>query len=233
MRTKPLYLYLLLLAIASCSEDNLNGYASDHFIQFEKSFRDSTLFSFAYDETLQQGEVTVKVTMISPLEPVERKYRIVFLPEESTATAGTDVVLPEEYQLIAANDSVGYLKVPVRRSAALAGGSLTAVFQLESSSDFKPGMVEYRKARLVISDRLTRPEWWTDWHELNGLGSYSELKYRTFIRETGITDMTLAADGGTMDYSTMRAHVLKFKYWLQENPTEDEDGGLMSVAMRG
>ncbi|HAH73929.1 MAG TPA: DUF4843 domain-containing protein, partial [Butyricimonas virosa] len=74
---------------------------------------------------------------------------------------------------------------------------------------------------------------WNDWHEANGLGTYSDLKYQTFIREIGVTDMTLEADGGEMNYSTMRAYVLQFKYWLQDHPIEDEDGSLMKVAMRG
>ena len=53
------------------------------------------------------------------------------------------------------------------------------------------------------------------------------------MREMKVHDLTLIADGGEMDYSTMRAYVLKFKYWLQDNPTPDEDGSTMSVAMRG
>ena len=44
------------------------------------------------------------------------------------------------------------------------------------------------------------------------------------MEETKVSDMTLDRDGGTMSYSEMRAYVLKFKYWLQEHPTTDEDG---------
>lgn len=140
--------------------------------------------------------------------------------------------MPVEEQVIAANDSVAYLNVTVTRNEALKG-SVLAVFEVQGSDDFMPGIEANRKGRIFITNQLTRPGWWNDWHEANGLGTYSDLKYQTFIREIGVTDMTLEADGGEMNYSTMRAYVLQFKYWLQEHPTEDEDGSLMKVAMRG
>ena len=223
---------MLFLGMMSCSEDNLKGYSSSNYIQFDKLSKDSTVFSFAYDETLESGTVALKLVMISPLVDRDRKYNVKFLQDESSAQAGVDFEMPAEEQVIAANDSVAYLNVIVKRNKALKGSAI-AVFEVQVSDDFMPGIEANRKGRIFITNQLTRPGWWNDWHEANGLGTYSDLKYQTFIREIGVTDMTLEADGGEMNYSTMRAYVLQFKYWLQEHPTEDEDGSLMKVAMRG
>ena len=232
---KILYIIVLIsfLGMFACSEDSLKGYSGKNYIQFDKLSKDSSVFSFAYDETLQSGNVALKLVMISPLVNHDRKYNVKFLPEESTAQMGVDFEMPVEEQVFAANDSVAYLNVLVKRSATLKGNGVMAVFEVLPSDDFMPGMEANRKGRIFITDKLTRPAWWNDWHEKNGLGTYSDLKYQTFIREIKITDMTLEADGGTMNYSTMRAYVLQFKYWLQEHPINEEDGNLMKVAMRG
>ena len=55
----------------------------------------------------------------------------------------------------------------------------------QGSDDFMPGIEANRKGRIFITNQLTRPGWWNDWHEANGLGTYSDLKYQTFIREIG------------------------------------------------
>lgn len=232
MKILYVIIMMLFLGMVPCSEDNLKGYSSSNCIQFDKLSKDSTVFSFAYDETLESGTVALKLVMISPLVDRDRKYNVKFLQDESSAQAGVDFEMPAEEQVIAANDSVAYLNVIVKRNKALKGSAI-AVFEVQVSDDFMPGIEANRKGRIFITNQLTRPGWWNDWHEANGLGTYSDLKYQTFIREIGVTDMTLEADGGEMNYSTMRAYVLQFKYWLQDHPIEDEDGSLMKVAMRG
>ncbi len=231
---KILYMFAmaLFLGMISCSEDELNGYSGSDYIQFEKLSKDSVIFSFAYDEALETGNVTLKLVMISPLVNHDRRYNVKFLPEESTAQAGVDFEMPTEDLIVNANDTVAYLNITVKRNKSLKG-SVMAVFEINPSDDFMPGMEANRKSRVIITNELTQPGWWDGWHEKSGLGKWSPLKFQTFIRVTGITDMTLEKDGGKMNYSTMRAYVLQFKYWLQENPTEDEDGDDMKVAMRG
>ena len=71
---KILYVMILVLffGLFSCSEAELKGYASDDYIQFYKSAVDSTVFSFAYDETLESGVVSLKLNLISPVVDRER-----------------------------------------------------------------------------------------------------------------------------------------------------------------
>ena len=233
MRYLNIIAIVLLWCMSSCSEVDLEGYNYDGFIQFEKSSSDSTTFSFAYDETLQVSTIRLKMTLISSMSEQARVFRVKFLEQESSARSGIDFEIPVDEQTVAASDSIAWFTFTVKRNPDLKAGQAVIVWEVEDSGDLKPGLQSNRRARVVISNQLTRPDWWGEWHETEGLGQYSELKFKTFVRVTGIRDMTLKTDGGEMDYSTMRTYVLKFKYWLLDNPTQDEDGSLMQVAMRG
>ena len=175
----------------------------------------------------------MKLNCIANLSDKDRVFGIQYLADESTAQAGVDFVMPDEEQILPANDSVAYIEIQLNKSDNVKTKDLLLVFGVTDYGDFKPGMNAYRKNRIIVSDKLTRPAWWDSWHESNGLGSWSEKKYTLFMEQIHVIDLTLDRDGGTMSYSEMRAHVLKFKYWLQENPTTEEDGSPMRVVMRG
>ena len=102
MKILYVIIMMLFLGMMSCSEDNLKGYSSSNCIQFDKLSKDSTVFSFAYDETLESGTVALKLVMISPLVDRDRKYNVKFLQDESSAQAGVDFEMPVEEQVIAA-----------------------------------------------------------------------------------------------------------------------------------
>lgn len=222
----------LWIGVSACSEDNLAGYSSDNYIYFTKESTDSTIFSFAYDKTLNTGEVALKLNIVSKLEARDRVFKVHFVPEKSTAKEGVHFELLTKEQLIVANDSIGFFKLEVKRGD-LANNSVTAVFELEESQDFKVGLKSNSQARVTISNQLNRPAWWDSWHETNGLGLYSRTKYQAFIDEMGIYDLTQEKDGGELSYSEVRVWVLKFKRALERVPRLDEDGSTMSVAMRG
>lgn len=156
MKILYVIIMMLFLGMVSCSGDNLKGYSSSNYIQFDKLSKDSTVFSFAYDETLESGTVALKLVMISPLVDRDRKYNVTFLQDESSAQAGVDFEMPAEEQVIAANDSVAYLNVIVKRNKALKGSAI-AVFEVQASDDFMPGIEANRKGRIFITNQLTRP----------------------------------------------------------------------------
>lgn len=225
-------LFLGLIGLGACSEDNLAGYSSDSYIYFAKESSDSTIFSFAYDSKMTEGELKLKLNMVSLIETRERSFRVRFLSDESSAKEGTHFVLSEQGQIIAANDSVGYLTLTIKKGD-LKKNAVEAVFELVDTEDFKVGLKSNSKARVIISDKLNWPKWWDDWHISSGLGTYSDEKYTAFIEEIGIHDLTLEKDGGSLSYSEMRVLVLKFKRALELCPREELDGSKMTVAIKG
>lgn len=225
-------LFLGLIGLGACSEDNLAGYSSDSYIFFAKESTDSTIFSFAYDNQLTEGELKLKLNLVSLLESHERSFNVRFLPDESSAEEGKHFILNEQGQTIAANDSIGYLTLTIKKGD-LNKNAVEAVFELVDSEDFKVGLKSNSKARVIISDKLSKPDWWDDWHITSGLGTYSDEKYTAFIEEIKVHDLTLQEDGGTLSYSEMRVLVLKFKRALELRPREELDGSKMTVAIKG
>ena len=150
-----LFLVVCLGAFYGCSQEGFDTYQSENYIHFNKSENDSTTFSFAYDPSLTEGEVDIKLNIISRLEDRDRHFSVKFVPEESTAKEGVDFNVSTDELTVKANDSIGFLKVHVMKSASLSGKSVKAIFAVKESSDFKPGLINNRKAKLVITDDLT------------------------------------------------------------------------------
>lgn len=230
---KPIIILILsCLSCWACSESGLQGYDADSYIAFKKENIDSTLFSFAYDETLREGSVKIEMDMIAPASPAERKYRIIFLPAESTATEGVDFIKVDEEQIVPADSSRASFNIVVKKTESLTDKEVIAVFEVRPSSDFQVSFATHNRARLLISDKLGQPEWWNNWHLTSGLGTYSNKKYRLFINE--IHEYNLDYENrDDMDYYQMRSLVLEFKHWLEKHPQTEADGAPMELAIKG
>lgn len=223
----------LMVGLLGCSEENIEVYQADSYIYFTKASNDSTTFSFAYDSSLKEGDVSLKMNLISRLEDRDRSFAVRLVEEESTAREGRDFSINPQSLIVKANDSIAYMVVHVMKDTSLEDKSVKAVFEIVASDDFLPGVGKNRKANVVITDKLVQPEWWDAWHESSGLGMYSDKKYRLFIEVTGQHDLTLVEDGGTMEYSDMRGYVVMFKYWLYDHPQKEDDGSDMTVPIIG
>ena len=222
-----------LFSIGACSEVEIESYNAESYIYFDKASKDSTLFSFAYDEELKEVDIQIKMKVISKVSDKDRTFAIRFNQDESTAKEGRDFQLMTEKMILKANTDSTALDIHVLRDPSLKGKTVKAVFEIIPSDDFLPGIVQNRKAQLVITDKLTKPEWWDVWHETSGLGLYSDKKYQTFIKVSGQHDYTLKENGGNMDFYDMYGNVLLFKRWLEEHPQKEVDGSDMTVSIIG
>lgn len=117
---KKQIIYLLLVvclgAFYGCSQEGFDTYQSENYIHFNKSENDSTTFSFAYDPSLTEGEVDIKLNIISRLEDRDRHFSVKFVPEESTAKEGVDFNVSTDELIVKANDSRGYYGVKQSRN---------------------------------------------------------------------------------------------------------------------
>ena len=148
---------LLLAMLAGCSEESIGVYQGDNYIYFTKASTDSTTFSFAYDASLTEGDVSLKLNLISRLEDRTRHFAVRLVEEESTAREGRDFSIDPQTCVVHPNDSIAYLSVHVMKDASLAGRSVKAVFEVVASEDFLPGIGRNQRANLVITDKLARP----------------------------------------------------------------------------
>lgn len=86
------------------------------------------------------------------------------------------------------------------------------------------GMLE---AELRVTAQIAQPAWWNQDVTTYYLGKYSNKKFELFSQEI------FMGDYGELDDSAKRYYALKFKYWLEQNETFDEDDSRMTVAIQG
>lgn len=225
-------LYILLgvcVLLTACSKSDYSGYDADNYIYFSQDTSNITTFSFFFAQE-DEGIVKLPLEIIAPVVGEDREYKIGFVGNESTASLGDDFVLPEGKLVFGANRVTDTLQIKVLRPKA-ENHEAVAVFELLPSADFLPGMPERVKARVMITNKISQPAWWDQWHLTSGLGTYSDLKYKAFYECTQVSDLDYK-HREDLSQSEVRALILKFKYWLQENPREDVNGP-MEVAMKG
>ena len=76
MKNSIILLIGVIGILCSCSEVDVTDYSSDNFIQFAKAAKDSTVFSFAYDQTMSAGTVKLKLNCIANLSTENRTFGV-------------------------------------------------------------------------------------------------------------------------------------------------------------
>lgn len=231
-RFKISILFYSTIILLSCTNNDGKSYSGENYINFTKDYKtDSTLFSFAYgNET--RGVAELEVEIASTIEKNDREYRVKFVPEESTAKEGIHFEKFNDNLIFRSGHYIDTLHVNVLNAPDLSTQEVLATFEIIRNSNFLPGLTKKQKSRLFITNKLSRPAWWNEWHEDNGLGIYTEKKFRLFIEFTGEYDLDYEKRED-MDYSKMRSLVIRFKYHVKDNNIMEENGSPMVIAMRG
>lgn len=225
-------LYILLgvcIALTGCSKNDYPGYDADNYIYFSRDTLKNTVFSFFFEQG-DEGVVKLPVEIIAPMTEYGRSYKVGFVSDGSTAREGEDFVLPECDFVFGGNRITDTLAIKVLRPEK-ENHEVMAVFELLPSADFLPGMPDRVRAKVVITNKISQPVWWDQWHITSGLGVYSDLKYKAFYECTGVSDLDYK-NREDLSQSEVRALILDFKYWLKEHPQQDVNGP-MEVAMKG
>lgn len=232
-KIQSLLLFLIVVSFAACTKNNGMTYDGDNYINFVKEYStDSTLHSFAFDTKSEKASVPLEVEIASTIENHGREFKIRFLPAESSAKEGIHFKAINETFTFRGGYSVDTVYIEINKTADLKTNEVCAVFEIIDNGYFKPGILSKVKARVFMTDKLSRPGWWDSWHEENGLGIYSEKKFRLFIEQTGISNLDYN-NLEDMTYSDMRAYVLRFKSYVLENKIKEENGNPMIIPIRG
>lgn len=225
-----LYILLCVCAILTgCSKSDYSGYSAANYIYFSRDTLTSTVFSFFFAQG-DEDVVKLPLEIIAPVVEYERFYKVKFVSDGSTAACGEDFVLPEGDFVFGGNRVSDTLSVKVLRPKK-ENHEVMAIFEFLPSSDFLPGMPDKVRAKVVITNKISRPAWWDQWHIISGLGTYSDLKYKAFYECTGVSDLDYK-NREDLSQSEVRALILEFKYWLKDHPRQDVNGP-MEVAMKG
>lgn len=237
----------LLLAVmgsilfTSCQEDNIMLFGSDHYIYFDKFWKDAsypgtekadstevTFFFVGENENSTTANLVVVLAGRQLTEDLKFKLRVV--PEETTA-------LPEEYTLqdyytfharpaqegdTRFQDTIQIQLNKSKRLDQLEKG-YRLVVEIVPTENVKPGQKERSRSVIRIVKDPVRPDWWTTEVDIYLLGTYSATKYKLFLENVpGASELDKEMIEQRPDEA--RKLVLDFKKWLIENPSEDEFG---------
>ena len=225
--------------LVACSTDEIDVFDSHNYLSFSS---ESLSYTFAFDdEETKSADFNIPVVYAGRYNDQDVTFSIVAVPEKSTAVEGTHYQMPAaQDMIIKANENTGNLVLKLLRTEDMKEGNDTLVLAVKANDNFLPGPVDTMK--VVITDRIIKPDWWTYTVYDRYLGSYTEMKLKLFLEFMGVTDGSDPFDTDEyvqwLDYGTgnyiyksfkdweVKPKVMEFRQWLlteKGNPV-DTDG---------
>lgn len=222
------------LSLYSCQEAELKLYEQDANIYFNlsQSDRDSIVYTFAYDMTKVVDTVYIPVRITGYRIPESRIYRVYV--EQDSSTAEQDVhykALETDYSL-ATNAGATNFPLIVYNVSDLEEKSVSILLKLQKTDDFGIDNPNIIRARVVLSARLEKPNWWDMW-----LDNYSRVKHQLFLLVTEQRILTMEGLDAPKNtyFRDMLAMMLNDPFrWVNNNPekgyvlTSTDDGASYS-----
>lgn len=226
-------IYLLITALFvflfSCTEDKIMTYKSSvDYLQFSKSVKDSTICSFLAFPNDMERQIPLVVELTGFSIPSDRTYKISVVPELSSAQEMH--YTPVSEFTFRANRHTDTCWINIKKTPDLLEKTVRLVFQLVENDEFKIGQTEFSMAVLSITNKISKPVWWTNTVTNYYLGYYSDKKYRLFITATG------KAEIDNNDAEELLNEALLFKYYLRQEKEAgrtvyEDDGTEMTVSL--
>lgn len=241
----------LLIAIiggflmTACEEQDIMVFGEERMVYFEKFWRDaiagtetadSTLTTFYFNHPTdmhQQADLIVVLAGRKLEQDAHFRLRVV---DELTTARPEDYTLEDEYTFRAlpvpdnATSMQDTIHIQFNRTSHLdeLEDGYRLVLEIEPTDELKVGQYERSRAIIWVSKEPVRPLWWNEEVETYLLGKYSPLKYKLFLENVegadGLNEQVIEEQP-----DLARKLAMKFKQWLIENPTYDEDDILMDV----
>lgn len=183
---------LLIITGASCKKTQEVRYHSQDNVYFDfnpASNRDSVIYTFAYTPSLSQDTIFLPVRISGIRVDHDRKFGVMVVDKGTTATANTHYQ-PLKSEYIMPADS-GTFRLPIilyNTDATLSEKSVVLNLKLTPSADLDTTINKIINARIVFSNKLEKPAWWSFWP----LGSYSQVKHQLWLIATGVRELTMA-----------------------------------------
>lgn len=231
-----LALFLFAGMLAACSTDEIEVFDNNNYLSFSSN---SLSYTFAFDDdATQSAEFNIPVVYAGRYSSQDATFSIVAVQEKSTAVEGTHYQMSSPQDMvIKANTNKGNAVLKLFRTPDMKTANDTLVLAIKANDHFLPGPVD--TMRVVITDRIIKPDWWTYTVYDRYLGSYTELKLRLFLEFMGVKDGSDPFDTDEyvqwLDYGTgnyiyksfkdweVKPKVMEFRQWLLVNKNNPVD----------
>lgn len=238
--------YILLLAIigivlfSACNEQDIEPFGDRHEVYFLKYYMDekapgtakadSTDVTFFFAKPTDDHVMAELVVVLAGRPITEDLHFGLKVVNEMTTATPDEYTLEDVYTFRARSipgdaemiqDTILIRMNKSQRLSDLKDG-VRLVVEVVPTNDVHAGQYERSRAVIHLTKDAVRPLWWTKEVEAYLLGSYSSLKYKTFLENVpGAYDLNGAMIEAHPDEALKL--VRAFKAWLAENPIYDTD----------
>lgn len=241
-RFKFIYVLLLPLIVAACTQNEMLSYENDPAIYFAGNLEnqsDSVNHSFfMLSSEIAKDTVLVRINIMGELSSQARPVAVVQTNAgaEEAAVAGThyvpfdDATLKPLYQVPAGKEFVD-IPIVFIRDASLDSTKVRLELSLTTNEYFRPGIVEKQRFVLTTTDLIEKPSAWdTRWYMFLGR-SWGSVKMRFIIDITGYTDWyTTPTDMALMQYfgAIAKQKLIEYNAAHPDDPLREANGDLVT-----
>lgn len=224
-------LCMIVFMVVSCEQET-PIYSGTDYIYFTKEEKDSVYYNFGHNRSPKEDRIGIEVKITGVVSDIDRHFNVE-VAEGTQLTEGMDFEIDESSLKIGANQNQDTIWIKVKNSKQLLTSTKLIRLNLVGGENFNLIFENKTNVKIYVSDELPKPDWWDEWQDNEGLGHFSEAKYREFIKITGVYDLTEEK----VPYENKRNYVLQFKYYLNDmkdagTPVMDGDEE-MSVEIYG
>ena len=193
MMNKLIGILLLVTGLVACHKSDVLLYnsnaASSVYFDFIDStdMQDSIVYTFAFTPGKMVDTLYIPIRLSGVRADKDRTFGMVAMDSGTTAVVGTHYApLQTSYVLPAGQGSTFVPLIVYNTDSLLIKRSVSLELHLQPTSDLDTAIVDWLRARVIISNKLEEPGWWTMWE-----GAYfSSVKYQLFIIATGVNTLS-------------------------------------------
>lgn len=179
---------LLVAVLASCHKEMLPLYQqaqNNVYFNFYNG-NDSVTYTFAYTPGLLSDTIYLPIRISGNRAPKGLSYKVAVVDSGTTAVAGLDYQALQTSYTIPPDSGTAWLPIVLlNNDTLLTKHSVVLNLQLVATSDLAVQMPDIITARVIISNKLEKPDWWDRW-----MTNYSDEKFELFIIATnGVTQL--------------------------------------------
>jgi hypothetical protein len=177
--------------LTSCKKAAYMPYHSSDNIYFNfddgTTDRDSVVYTFAYTPLIPSDTIWLHVSLSGNRIDSSRTYKVAVTDSGTTAQPNIHYAPLNARYMLAANAGVDSFPLVIfNTDTLLSRRSVALNLHLVTTSSLGTAISTLTTARIIISNKLEKPIWWSMWLG----GYYSQVKHELFRIASGTTDLT-------------------------------------------
>jgi len=180
--------------------------------------RDSIVYTFAYTPGKESDTIWLPVRISGNRTGGDRIYKVAVTDSGTNAKAGIHYApLNLQYTMPAKEGIDSFPVVIYNTDTLLTKRSVALNLHLVATGSLGTAIPSLINARIVISNKLERPVWWTMWLG----GYYSQVKHELFLIAAGVQDLStsgLDAPKNLFYVGRLNSFLADPFTWMSNNP---------------